>query len=97
MPVAGLVLGIVSSVGAWIPGVNFVAWIAGIVGIILSVKGKKQLEAAGQPTGIATAGLILSIVGTALAVIGLICTICVLAGASAIGAGALNETLNLWQ
>jgi len=86
MAVAGLVLGIVSAVFAWVPGVNFVAWVAGIVGIILSVKARKA-----SPSGMATAGLVLSIIGTALGIVGLICAIAAICvGAAALG-GALES------
>jgi RNA polymerase subunit RPABC4/transcription elongation factor Spt4 len=81
--VAGLVLGIVSAVGGFIPGLNYIAWLIGIVGIVLSVIARKNAQEANQPTGQATAGLILSIVGTSLAFIGLIaCVACASAIAS---------------
>jgi len=35
--VTGLVLGILAAIFGWIPGVNYVSWILGIVGIIFSV------------------------------------------------------------
>ena len=72
MAIASLVLGIVSAVFAWVPPISFVAWAAGITGIILAVKARKE-----APSGIATAGLVLSIIGTALGFIGLICSVCV--------------------
>ena len=63
MAVAGLILGILSLVGGSIPVVNtFPMWLLGIVGIVLSVVARKQ-----EKSAIATAGLILSIIGTALA------------------------------
>ena len=61
MAVAGLVLGIVSIVFSFI-GLGFpIGAILGVVGIILSVVAKKK-----APTGMATAGLVLSIIGTIL-------------------------------
>ena len=63
--VAALVLGIVSTViGAFF---NFIGWIGaivGIIGIILAAIARKN----GQ-RGMATAGLVLSIIGTALSLI----------------------------
>ena len=54
--IASLVLGILSVVGFGL--------VVGIVGIVLGVQAKKaQLEVGGQ-TGLATAGIILSIIGT---------------------------------
>ncbi len=86
MSVAGLVLGIISIVLAWWYMVNIVALVAGIVGIILAVKGKKAAVAAGAPTGLGTAGLVLSIIGTVIAGIGFFtCTVCVCVAADAVG------------
>lgn len=72
------------------------------VGIVLAVKGKKAAAAAGAPTGMATAGLVLAIIGTSLSVIGVIaCGICVVCSASAtkgiedaLGSGALDDLQN---
>ena len=81
MAVAGLILGILSLVGGVIPGVNaFPMWLFGIVGIVLSAIARKK-----ENSGIATAGLVLSIIGTILSFISfLACAVCVagLAGAS---------------
>ena len=73
MAVASLVLGIVSVVFAVIPGLpDWLAAILGIVGIILGALGKKK----GQKN--ATAGLVLSIIGTVLGLIFYIaCAACV--------------------
>jgi len=79
MAVAGLVLGILSLVGGSIPGANaFPCWLFGIVGIILSSIARKK-----QPSGMATAGLVLSIIGTILSLITFIaCVACATAAAS---------------
>jgi uncharacterized membrane protein YkgB len=55
MGVTSLVLGIVSVVFCWVPILGLAS---GIVGLILAIKQKKL-----APNGIATAGLIISIVG----------------------------------
>lgn len=76
---AGMVLGIISVasviVGWFIAGIflYIVAIACGITGIVLSAKGRKSVINKGQ----ATAGLVLSIVGTAIAVIGFTCVACV--------------------
>lgn len=81
--IAGLVLGIVSSVLAWFYLVNIAALVCGIVGIILAVKGKKMAVEASAPTGFGTAGLVLSIIGTCLAGVGFFsCTLCVACAAA---------------
>ena len=73
MAVAGLVLGILSIVGGIIPGVNaFPMWLFGIVGIVLSAIARKR-----DGSGMATAGLVLSIIGTILSFIFfLACAVC---------------------
>ena len=58
--IASLVLGIVSIVFTFI-GLSWLGLILGIVGIILAVNAKKK-----NPSGMATAGLVLSIIGTVL-------------------------------
>ena len=97
--IAGLVLGIVSAVIAWW-GIylSIVALVCGIVGIILAIKGKKMAKEAGAPTGLATAGLVLSIIGTVLAGIGFIacgiCALCIKSAGDALNdSGALTEAL----
>ena len=57
LAIVGLVLGIISIVFPWIPYLGYVALPAGIVGIVLSAKGRKI----GTGKGMATAGLVLSI------------------------------------
>lgn len=76
--IAALILGIVSCVLAWFYMVNIGAIVTGVVGIILAVLGKKRAKALNAPTGLGTAGLVLSIIGLALACIGFVsCTILV--------------------
>lgn len=88
--ITSLVLGIVAVVLAWFYGINIIALICGIAAIPFSISGKKKAVAAGQPTGLATAGLVLGIIGTVLAAIGfLACTVCVCAvGEAAVVSGA---------
>jgi len=89
MAVAGLVLGILSLVGGSIPVVNaFPMWLLGILGIIFSATARSRAQKAGEPTGLATAGLVLSIIGTIFAFIFfLACVAC----AAALGAGAAGS------
>jgi hypothetical protein len=72
MGIAGFVLGILSIVGGWIPIVFYFAWAFAVIGIILSVMGRKQAKLVRQPTGLATAGLVLSIIGVPISLVGLI-------------------------
>ena len=84
MAVAGLIFGILSLIGGWIPGVNaFPMWLLGIVGIVLSTVARKK-----ENSGIATAGLVLSIIGTIFALVSWIA--CVICAAGIAGAGLLG-------
>ncbi len=66
MGVASLVLGIIALVfGLFIPGLQWVGAIVGLIGIILGAMGRKNPE----KKGIATAGMVCSIIGFVLCVI----------------------------
>lgn len=86
MAIASLVLGIISVVFFFVPFYGWIGIIFGVVGIILGAMGQKDPE----KKGIATAGLVLSIVGAVLGlVIYLACVACV--------SSAVNETKNLFD
>ena len=72
LAIAGLVLGIASVVFAFL--YVWVGLVAGIVGIVLSVKGRKVPA----KKGMATAGLVLSIIGTSLSGVLVACALCVI-------------------
>ncbi len=90
---AGLVLGIVGIVfaflGTWF---SVLSLPISIVGLILSIVGGKKLKAAGQPDGIATAGLVLGIIAVVFSAIMFftcgLCTICAAASAGAVNSAA---------
>lgn len=63
MGVASLVLGIIALVWSLFGG-TFLSALVGIIGIILGAVAKKQ-----APSGVATAGLVLSIIATILSLI----------------------------
>ena len=82
--IAGLVLGIVSLIICWIPVWGAIpALPMAIVGLVLSVLGGKKAKAAGQKSGLATAGLVIGIIATVLSAITFLscglCVICVAA------------------
>ena len=80
MGIAGLILGILGLICAFTPGLVFGAWLLSLAGIIISAIGMKRLKAAGQPGGVAVAGLVISIISFVVALPRLICAIA-LAGA----------------
>ena len=84
--IAALVLGLLGIIGGFIPVVSYFTTVCAILGLIFGVVGRKKSVAAnGKASGLATAGLVLGIIGTAFAAIGLICTLaCAAACASAL-------------
>lgn len=94
LAIIGMVLGIVTFVFCWIPGVTYVAIATGIAGIILSVLGQKKFKAVGQKNAMATVGLILSIIGLVFAVVmTIIYCACTAALTSAASDGSLSSAL----
>lgn len=85
--IAGLVLGIVGIVFSFFGTIfSILALPISVVGLVLAVMGGKKLKAAGQPAGIATAGLVLGIIAVVFSGIMFftcgICTLCVASGAA---------------
>lgn len=95
MGVASLVLGIISLVFVILPFLWPLAWIGGvtgIVGLVLGILARKKLKAAGQPTGSATAGFVMSIIGTVLsAIIYIACVAMVASAAKTLNDPAFQE------
>ena len=87
--IAALVLGIASVVLAFIPIVTWFSLPAGIVGVVLAAMAMKGAKAAGMSSGMAIAGLVLSIIGLVIWPIVLLtvgCAACVACqAASALG------------
>lgn len=74
--IAALVLGILGIVGSYIPVVCYFTTVCAILGLVLGVVGRKKSTAAnGKPSGLATAGFVLGIIGTSFAALGIICTV----------------------
>lgn len=89
MSIAALVCGILGLVGDLIPYVSYFMFVLSILAIVFGAKGKKLAVAANEPTGMATAGLVLGIIGTAIGVLGVLCSLCALCGLGALmGAAA---------
>lgn len=82
MGVASLVLGIISLVcGLFLTGFQWIGAIVGLVGIILGAAGKKNPE----NKGIATAGMVCSIIGFILCVILYVACVACISGLAAVG------------
>ena len=89
MSIAGLVLGIVAIVFVFIPGISFLGWICGVVGIILSALAISQSKKAGQKNGLAVAGLVLSIISIAIGII--VAMVACIAGCAIAGTAGLLQ------
>lgn len=88
--IAALICGIAGIVLSYVPVVQYIVTIAAILGIVFGVKGRKlSTFAYGKPSPLATAGLILGIIGTAFAALGIACSIAC-GAALCSGASALN-------
>ncbi|HOO71067.1 MAG TPA: hypothetical protein PK926_04830 [Spirochaetota bacterium] len=64
MSALALMFGVIAIVFSFIPGLNFIAPIFGVIGIALGYSARKKLLSQGRPADIATGGMITSIVGT---------------------------------
>ena len=78
--IAGFVLGIIALVLSFLGGyLSIIALPVAIVGLVLSVSGRKQLNAANQPSGIGTAGMVIGIIAVVVsAILFFTCGICVI-------------------
>ncbi len=65
--IAGLVLGIVAAVVAFVPCLGMYAIIPGVIGLILSIVSIIQANKAGAAKGMAIAGLVCSLIGISIA------------------------------
>lgn len=76
--IASMVLGIVSLVFFWAGYGALLALVCGVIAIVLGAQARKGAEAMGlKPSGMATAGLIMGIIGGILSLIGFIsCVAC---------------------
>jgi hypothetical protein len=66
MAVAGLVLGIIALVLCWVPFIN---WLMSLLGIIFGALGIGKANRVGRGKGMAIAGLICAILGAVLGVL----------------------------
>ncbi|MBQ6265159.1 MAG: DUF4190 domain-containing protein [Clostridia bacterium] len=90
LSVAALVCGVIGIVGSFIPIVKYGTLVLAILGIVFGVLGRKKAVSSGSSsTGLATAGLVLGIIGTAFSAVGVICALaCIGAADAAVNAGA---------
>ena len=71
--IAALVLGILSTLLGCVWFISIPVLVCGVIGIVLAIQGRKASVAChGKASGIATAGLITSIIGTIFAALGVL-------------------------
>ena len=82
--IVAIVCGIIATIGAFIPGITYAAWIIGVIGIVFGSLGMKRAKETNTGHGLSVAGLVLGIIGTTIGFIGFLCiVICAAAIASA--------------
>lgn len=84
MAVGALVCGIIGVVFCWFGWFSFVALVLSVVGIILGAKGMQVSKTTNSGKGLAIAGLVCGIVGTAFSLIAVICYLCLVSTANSI-------------
>ena len=96
LSVAALVCGLIGIIGSFIPVVKYFTLVLAVLGIVFGVLGKKKAAQAGSTnTGLATAGLVLGIIGTAFSAVGVICALaCVGAANAAADSGIAQDVLS---
>ncbi|MBQ7923206.1 MAG: DUF4190 domain-containing protein [Clostridia bacterium] len=92
MAAAALICGILGIVGSFIPVVQYFTTVLAILGIIFGIVARKKAKATNTGTGLATAGLVLGIIGTIFALAGIICAV---ACAGAIGSLASEAAMGM--
>ena len=80
--IAALVCGILGIVGSFIPWVCYFTFVLAILGIVFGVKGRKLAQP--DQKGLATAGFVLGIIGTAIGALGIVCIVCAAGVAGAV-------------
>ena len=90
MSIAALICGILGIIGGIlpVPFIGVITLILSILGIVFGVKGQKIAKETGEGKGLATAGLVLGIVGVAFGAVGALCAICAVCAAASAGAFA---------
>lgn len=97
LAIVSLVLGIAAAVICWFGWGAILALVCGIVGIVFAVKARNAIPVGADGRGMATAGLVVSIIAVCLSGIVAVCFICALAtlGSLAGTAGVLEGLSSL--
>lgn len=96
LSIGAMVCGILGIVFSWIPFVVYIAFPLAVVGIVLAGVAMSRINKGGEGSkGMAVAGLVCGIVGAAIGLPSLICTICACATAAEL-ANAANQFNNLY-
>lgn len=66
---AGFVLGLLGLLGSWIPVLNFVGILLGVVGAVLAAVGLAKSKRVGAGKGLAIAGLVLGVLAVIIAIV----------------------------
>ncbi len=74
LSIIALVCGILGIIGSNIPVIQYYTTVFAILGLVFGIIGrKKSVAACGKASGMATAGLVLGVIGVAFAALGILC------------------------
>ncbi len=77
MATASVILGIIGIIGGWIPVISILAGVFALIATILGAVARKHQSDAGIPTGTATSGMVMGIIGLVLSFAALVaCVAC---------------------
>ena len=97
MGIASMVLGILALLICYVPWVNIASLVLSIVGLVLAIMAKKRNAEVGAPPGMATAGLVTSIIALIVsAILFVTCTVCLCVAGNAIN-DAFGTSWSSWN
>ena len=95
--IASMILGILALLICYVPWVNIASLVMSIIGLVLAIMAKKKNAEVGAPPGLATAGLVTSIIALIVsAILFVTCTVCLCAAGNAINE-AFNTSWSGWD
>ena len=94
--IASMICGILALLICYVPWVNIASLVLSIVGLVLAIMAKKKNAEVGAPPGMATAGLVTSIIALVIsAILFVTCTVCLCVAGNAVNS-AFGTSWSNW-
>lgn len=91
-----MICGILALLICYVPWVNIASLVLSIVGLVLAIMAKKKNAEVGAPPGMATAGLVTSIIALVIsAILFVTCTVCLCVAGNAVNS-AFGTSWSNW-